>query len=631
VAGGINGSSIRERGVRQASSGRLARANGAARVVRPQAGGPIGSHAIACRAARILLLGSAALALQGCGLTTSSMGGTAPRRAEPTPPSADEAAAPPAAAPAPLEAPGVELRSAADRAGIDVTHYDVRVDLSDPASGVIRAEATLTLDRRGAGEWIELDFAGLDIEDVRVNGSEARFLREGSRLRIDASGVPADGIEVAIRYSGTPADGLFFGNDANGDPAVFADNWPNRARWWFPANDHPSDKATARITVRVPPGYGVISNGHRLDVRESENGTTWVWETDPAAPIPTYTMVVGIARFETRGLAPAACGRAPAGDDGDCADVSVWALAGDGDYGAERFARAPDMVDFYAGLVGPYPYEKLAHVESSTRFGGMENSSAIFYGRGGWESRRMGEGVIAHETAHQWFGDAVTPAGWAHLWVSEGFASYFGPLYFETRDGVEAFRERMSDIARTAKTSDVIGQAIVDSSSNRLFDYLNANNYQKGAWVLHMLRGLLGDETFFAGIRDYYARHRHGTASTADVRAALERASGRDLSEFFSQWLYAPGYPRLAIEWRIEDDRLVLDVRQRQPPSWPAYTMMAEIEIRRRGGTTFRLPVEIAGRSQTLRFGGMADVVDVVFDPDGWILHDADVTRRPAP
>jgi aminopeptidase N len=543
--------------------------------------------------------------------------------AEPTDPEPTEAIE------TPIEDPGVEPRSAADRAGIDVTHYDIQLDLADPATGTFRGDVTLTLDRLDAGDWIPLDFAGLNIESVEVNGAKARFVRDGSLLRIDAAAAPTRDVTVRIRYGGAPVSGLFFGQDANLEPAVFADNWPNRARWWFPSNDHPADKATVRFTVLVPTGFGVVANGYELDERTSNGSTTWVWETDADAPIPPYAMVVGIARFERRGLAPAACGNAPAGVSNGCADVSVWALAGDGDYGAERFARGPDMVDFYTELVGPYPYEKLAHVESSTRFGGMENSSAIFYGRGGWEARRMGEGVIAHETAHQWFGDAVTPASWAHLWVSEGFASYFGPLYFEARDGVEVFRERMEAAGQAAKTSDVIGQAIVDSSTNNLYDLLNANNYQKGAWVLHMLRGLLGDDVFFAAVRDYYRRHLHGAASTDDVRAAFERASGRDLEPFFEQWVRSPGYPDFAITWRVVGDELVLDIRQRQAPSWPAFTMMAEIEVRRRGGTTFRLPVEIEGRSQRLRFGGMADVVDVAFDPEGWILKDVEVTPAP--
>ncbi len=573
-----------------------------------------------------------ALLFQACGLGTSSMGHHVPARvgdpvptavAEPADPEPGEASA------TPLEDPGVEPRSAADRAGIDVTHYDIQLLLENPAAGTFQGDVTLTLDRPGPGDWIPLDFAGLDVESIEVNGKEARFVRDGSLLRVDAAGAPTENVRVRIRYGGAPVNGLFFGQDANLEPAVFADNWPNRARWWFPSNDHPADKATVRFTVRVPTGFGVVANGYELDRRTSGGSTTWVWETDADAPIPPYAMVVGIARFERRGLAPAACGNAPAGVSNGCADVSVWALAGDGDYGAERFARGPDMVDFYTELVGPYPYEKLAHVESSTRFGGMENSSAIFYGRGGWEARRMGEGVIAHETAHQWFGDAVTPASWFHLWVSEGFASYFGPLYFEARDGVEVFRDRMEAAGQAAKTSNVIGQAIVDSTTNNLYDLLNANNYQKGAWVLHMLRGLLGDDVFFAAIRDYYTRHLHGAASTEDVRAAFERASGRDLKPFFEQWVRSPGYPDFDITWRVIEDELVLDIRQRQAPSWPAFTMMAEIEVRRRGGTTFRLPVEIEGRSQTLRFGGMADVVDVTFDPEGWILKDVEIPPAP--
>lgn len=600
-------------------------AHGAARTPGPQAARLRRSFKAGALA---LLLG---LSVQGCGLTTISMGAGVPAGR----PSAAASVETPAAVPISLPDPGVELRTAEDRTGIDVTHYDIQLDVTDPATGAFRGDVTLSLDLEAGRTSIDLDFAGLDIESVEVDGVTTSFLRDGAVLRIGPLAPPAmpqpmgaaRSLDVRIRYGGAPIDGLFFGEDADLEPAVFADNWPNRARWWFPANDHPSDKASVRFTVRVPAGYGVIANGYRLDVREAGETSTHVWETDRSAPIPAYTMVVGIARFESRELAAAACGNAPVGAARGCADVSVWALPGDGDYGAEIFARAPDMVDFYSELIGPYPYEKLAHVESSTRFGGMENSSAIFYGRGAWEGRRLGEGVIAHETAHQWFGDAVTPASWFHLWVSEGFASYFGPLYFEARDGAEVFRERMEAIAETAKSSNVIGQAIVDSTSNNLFDLLNANSYQKGARVLHMLRGLLGDEVFFAGIRDYYARHLHDVADTEDVRAAFERVSGRDLEDFFTQWVYSPGYPDLAIAWSIEGDELVLDIRQRQAPSWPTFTMMAEIEVKRRGGTTFRLPIELAGRAQTLRFRGMEDVVDVAFDPDGWILKDVEVHR----
>ena len=532
--------------------------------------------------------------------------------------------------------PGLELRRATARAGFDIAHYRLELDLSRPASGEFAAIATLRGDLAAGADRVDLDFIGLEVASVTMDGRAVEYGRGGSVLTVGPFEATAAAVEREIRveYGGSPQNGLFFGEDRNGEPAVFADNWPNRARWWFPSNDHPLDKATARFEVLAPAGFEVIANGRLVETRPgAEGGTVWVWETDSGAPIPSYTMVVGMARFERRPLGAAGCGLSPAaprpeGEEEACAAVSVWALAGDGDYGAERFSRAPDMLDFYSDLIGPYPYEKLAHVESSTRFGGMENSSAIFYGRGAWEERRMGEGVIAHETAHQWFGDAVSPASWNHLWVSEGFASYFGPLYFEARDGTEAFRALMSGSREVAVGSDVVGQAIVDSSSNQLFDLLNRNNYQKGAWVLHMLRRHVGDEAFFRGIRDYYAGHLHGTALTRDVREAFERASGRELGWFFDQWVHGPGHPRLEVEWGPEAEDLVLSIRQAQPAEWPVFTLDLEFEVEGGAADGRRASVRVDSREATLRIPGAAEADGVRFDPDVSVLATAELRRR---
>ncbi|WP_420633673.1 M1 family metallopeptidase [Candidatus Palauibacter sp.] len=532
--------------------------------------------------------------------------------------------------------PGMELRRASDRGAYDIAHYDLELDFGRPASGRFGAVATLRGDLAAGADRVDLDFIGLEVASVLVDGAPAEFGRGGSILTIGPF-EPSAAVsqrEIRIEYGGVPENGLFFGEDRDGEPAVFADNWPNRARWWFPSNDHPLDKATVRFEILAPEGYAVIGNGRLVETRpEPAGGTTWIWETDPAVLIPSYTMVVGMARFERRALGQGGCGLSPAaprkpGAGEACADVSVWALAGDGDYGAERFARAPDMLDYYSELIGPYPYEKLAHVESSTRFGGMENSSAIFYGRGAWEERRMGEGVIAHETAHQWFGDAVSPASWSHLWVSEGFASYFSPLYFEARDGVEAFRSLMRASREVAVGSDVVGQAIVDSSSNQLFDLLNRNNYQKGAWVLHMLRRHLGDEAFFRGIRDYYGRHLHGVALTGDVRAAFERAAGQELGWFFDQWVHAPGHPQLAIDWGAEASDLLVSIRQVQPPDWPAFTLDLDFVVEGGGADGRRANVRMETREATLRIPNAADAEDLLFDPDVSVLATAEIRRR---
>ena len=275
--------------------------------------------------------------------------------------------------------PGIELRRPADRAGFDIAHYRLELDLSRPAAGEFGAVATLRGELGRRSGPVDLDFIGLEVAAVTMDGRGVEFGRGGSVLTVGPFEAAAAEVEreIRIEYGGAPENGLFFGEDRNGEPAVFADNWPNRARWWFPSNDHPLDKATARFEVLAPEGYEVIANGRLVETRpEAEGGTVWVWETDPGAPIPSYTMVVGMARFERRPLGGAGCGLSPAaprpeGGGETCAAVSVWALAGDGDYGAERFSRAPDMLDFYTELIGPYPYEKLAHVESSTRFGGM--------------------------------------------------------------------------------------------------------------------------------------------------------------------------------------------------------------------------------------------------------------------
>lgn len=518
-------------------------------------------------------------------------------------------------------------RRAAERAGIDVTRYDLALDLRRAEDGLLRGRARLHLrvgdgprdgtaresGARGRAEGVPLDLVGLRVDSARLDGQPASCRHDGAVVRIrprtgdgrgagegDGSGISPGEHTVEIFYRGRPRDGLVFGEDATGAATVFADNWPNRARWWFPSNDHPSDKATVRFAVRAPEGREVVANG-RLVRRGDADGPpgeeSWVWETE--VPIPVYTMVIGVADFGVARLGEAACELAPRSGDG-CADVDVWALPGDSAYGVTRFRRAPRMLDFYAELFGPFPYEKLAHVESGTRFGGMENASAIFYARAPWSEREMGEGVIAHETVHQWFGDSVTPAEWAHLWVSEGFATYFDYVFFGEVDGPEALRERLATDRREILASEASDRPVVDTAAVDLYSLLNTNSYQKGAWVLHMLRGTVGDSAFFEGIRRYYERGREGTATTADVRRVMEEVSGRELGWFFRQWLHEPGHPVLDLDWRQEDDDLVVVVRQRQPDRWPVFRLHPELEVETSDGS-FRRPVTLSSRADTFR------------------------------
>jgi len=230
--------------------------------------------------------------------------------------------------------------------------------------------------------------------------------------------------------------------------------------------------------------------------------------------------------------------------------------------------------------------------------------------------------VVAHEIAHQWFGDAVTEAKWSHLWLSEGFATYFGNLFFEQAVSVDDFRQRMEEDRQIYIRSSVTTQPVVHEEEN-LFDLLNRNNYEKGGWVLHMLRGRLGDEVFFLGIREFYRRYRHRTVLTEDFQALMEEISGQDLDWFFHQWLLEPGYPMLRIsqEWVETSREIVLTVEQVQDAAWPTFRFQTEVEIELSSGTT-RTPVEISARRSVIRIEAAERPRAVRFDPDGWVLKD---------
>jgi aminopeptidase N len=225
------------------------------------------------------------------------------------------------------------------------------------------------------------------------------------------------------------------------------------------------------------------------------------------------------------------------------------------------------MVDYFSDLIGPFPYGSLAHVESSTIFGGMENATAIFYSSEAIGERRLSEETVAHETAHQWFGDAVTPRDWNHLWLSEGFSVYLAALWLGHANGPNAFYQAM-DLARARVVSSLtsIAPILADTLPDNLLTLLNSNNYQKGAWTLHSLRAVVGDSAFFAGLRAYYAQYRNGTVVTADFIGVMEEVSGQDLGWYFDQALHQPRYPRVFVDWSHDaaSGELTLRITQQQ-------------------------------------------------------------------
>lgn len=523
--------------------------------------------------------------------------------------------------PPPIEA-GVAPPAGPYAPGFDVLHYDLALSLPDTGRA-IRGRARLRVARVApVRDTLVLDLSGLAADTVRVGGDDVAFEHRAGKLRIPLPGGAGAGdtLSVEVAYHGQPDDGLILGRTAHGVGAAFADNWPDRARFWFPSIDHPSDKATVAFTVEAPAEWQVVANGVEIGGPDgSARGArrTWRWATE--VPIPTYTMVVGATRFAIGSVEVPGCAAGERG--GACVPVSFWVYPPDSARGAQAFARAGEMMRFYSDLIAPFPYEKLAHVQSATRFGGMENASAIFYPERGVSAGAELESTVAHETAHQWFGDAVTPAEWHELWLSEGFATYFGALFFEHADGPAAFRRILAAERAHYLASPVVGRPVIDTAERSLFALLNANSYQKGGLVLHMLRTLLGDEAFFEGVRRYYARHVHGTATTEALQRVFEEVSGRELGWFFEQWLRRPGYPVLRHTWRWDaaSSEAEITIEQLQPAAWPTFRLPLVVEIALPSGVERRV-IEVDDRREAVRVRLAARPAAVRIDPDGDVL-----------
>jgi aminopeptidase N len=285
---------------------------------------------------------------------------------------------------------------------------------------------------------------------------------------------------------------------------------------------------------------------------------------------------------------------------------------------------ARESFEFFSERVGPYAYAKLAHVEAAGMGGGTEHVSNIFYGE---KQVNAGAVPVVHETAHQWFGDAVTESDWNDVWLSEGFATYFTLLYTEHAGGRDAFtdglRRSRNAVLRFEKsmpnTPVVHANYVTDVDSqpnNRLV-------YEKGSWTLHMLRDLIGTDPFWRGIRLYYQRHMNGLATTTDFRRAMEDVSGMDLGWFFTQWLTRPGVPQVSGAWRFDAAarQIVVTVKQTQASEPYRFALGLGVSTIGSAVPTVR-QVQVTGRESTFTIPADAEPASVVLDPGVWLLAD---------
>ena len=449
-------------------------------------------------------------------------------------------------------------------------HYLVNITLNNQLSEITSAIARINVLVLKPTTLIDLDFGELTTDAVTVNSSSVTFSHKNGKLQINLpQGVNAGTrLVVTVNYHGKPKEGLILTNDKDGKPSAVGDNWPDRVHHWIPTLDHPSAKATITFNITAPAGAEVVANGRLDHVETSANGQR-TWSFSEGVPIPPYCMIIGVGQFAR--VEPTGPAVTP---------LSYYVPQSERHLAEKGFAPTNPSLQFFTQTIAPYPYEKLAMIVGATRWGGMENSSAIVFTANLFtrsESAPVSKtygipagnvSVIAHEIAHQWFGDSVTESTWADVWLSEGFATYFAGLFLQRYEGEDVFQSYMKNAATRIFAYEKEKRApIFDRDTENLLDILNANSYQKGSWVLHMLRSNLGDEIFFRGIRNYYAAHKNSVATTEDLRTALEKASGKNLRPFFTRWIYDSGHPQyeLTWQWRARQRDLRLELKQTQP------------------------------------------------------------------
>jgi aminopeptidase N len=450
------------------------------------------------------------------------------------------------------------------------THYEVTLTLNEQLSEISSASTRIEVVAVKKLSLIDFDFGDLTTDRVTLDSKPVTFVHKNGRLEIPLQTPVIAGTRliVTIDYHGKPKDGLILTNDKDNKPSAIGDNWPDRVHQWIPSLDHPSAKATVTFNVTAPVGKLVVANG-RFDKVETTSSGSRTWTYTESVPIPPYCMIIGVGDFAR--LEPSQKSLTP---------LSYYVPHSDQQFTTKGFGPAIQVLEFINQTVAPYPYEKLALIVGATRFGGMENSSAIVFASTLFNpnpNAKMSNAfgisagtvnVVAHEIAHQWFGDSVTESTWSDLWLSEGFATYFAGLFIQRYEGEAAFQTYMKQAAEASLAYEKKTLTpIFDRETEDLFKLLSPNNYQKGAWVLHMLRSQLGDDAFFRGLRNYYANHKNGIASSEDLRVALEKASGKNLRTFFGRWIYDSGHPQyeLSSVWDGKRRNLRLLLTQMQP------------------------------------------------------------------
>jgi len=499
----------------------------------------------------------------------------------------------------PFPLPGTrELWSRDRKADVRHTRLEIALDFRRRrVSGTATHRFVPILDGLSS---IEFDCEELRVRRVRLKGRRAplRFTHSDGVLSVRFPRPLRAGraAEVSVEYQGSPRRGLYFCAPDEHRPDRLVQAWTQGqdedARFWFPCYDYPNEKATTEVIATVPAAMTAISNGRlvRRTVDRRRGTATFHWRQ--AIPHVSYLVTLVAGEFEA---IRQRWREVP---------MTVWAPPGRAADARRACGKTPRMMEFFSRFTGaPYPYEKYDQVfVQDFIFGGMENTTATTLTDTALLDRRSFldvsmDGLVAHELAHQWFGDLLTCRDWSHAWLNEGFATYFDALFREHDLGRDEYLFYILSYRDNYLSEDGghYRRSIVTKTYRDPVEIFDRHLYEKGALVLHMLRGVLGDDLFRRAIRLYVARHREGSVETVDLRRACEEVSGRDLGPFFDQWVFRGGHPDLKASFAWDEKRKTATVTVKQVQGTDDDTP-----------ATFRMPISIAfhlgrGRVETLR------------------------------
>lgn len=516
---------------------------------------------------------------------------------------------------------------------IDIINYIFKIELSDTTDEI---SVDLTVDVRFVGKGVkkmrldlinkssELENKGMTISSVTSNGKPLEYTHKNDEvfIHLKEPSKKNQREQIVVNYKGIPANGLKIGDNMHGDRTFFSDNWPNRGRHWLATVDHPSDKAMCEFIVTAPDHYQIVSNGLKIEETNlDDNKRLTHWKQ--SVPIASWLYVLGAADFAVQYV-----------DEFDGKSIQTWVFKQDRDAGFYDFAiPTKKALEFYSEYVGPFSYEKLANIQSNSVSGGMEAASAILYSASSVKGDRntRWRNVVIHEIAHQWFGNAVTEYDWDDIWLSEGFATYFTLLFIEHEYGRDAF---VDGLISSQKRVDAFYEknpkyTIIHDNLKDMKDVTSSQTYQKGSWILHMLRGLVGTDTFWKGIQVYYKKYKDLNATTADFKRVMEEVSGRDLTIFFEQWLYKPGTLNLKGNWKYNKRKGEVTVEFNQvQKDGSVFEMPLEIELDFGNNKKQLEVIQLKGTSNSFQIKVVSEPKSIIVDPNLWVLKTLDFKQK---